>query len=57
MKSNSKFILILFCSLICMNIVKAQAIRDVSFEVEGEQIYIYYTLTSSQNDEFEITTS
>ena len=35
-----------------MNIIKAQAIKDVSFEAEGEQIFIYYTLTSPQNDEY-----
>ncbi len=56
MKSITKYILILFCSLITMNIINAQAITNVSFEAEGEQIFIYYTLTSSQNAEFDITT-
>lgn len=56
MKYLARYILMFFCYLLYMNSIKAQAIKDVSFEAEGEQIIIYYTLTASEADEYEITT-
>ena len=56
MKPITKYILIFFYCLLTINISKAQTIKDVSFEADEEKIFIYYTLTAPESDEFEITT-
>ncbi|MCW8850688.1 MAG: hypothetical protein OQJ81_11965, partial [Melioribacteraceae bacterium] len=50
-----KLILIFFI-LISFKSLSAQQISDVSFELDGQNINIFYTLTPITSDNYEITT-
>lgn len=57
MKKILRFpVIFIFYSLLFIQNIFSQEIRDVSFELVGEQIYIHYTLNAPISSEFEIQT-